>query len=142
MSVFVVDASVVIKWFVPEVNSEAARRWLDTSHDYLAPDLVFPEAGNAIWKKVRRGELAVDDARRLARDISGAAIEAIPMRGLLPDAQALALNTGMTVYDAMYLALAIRLETQAITADARLLQVAQKYPLIARHIRSVEDVAA
>ena len=50
MSVFVVDASLVVKWFVPEVHSVAARRWLDASHDYIAPDLVFPEASNAIWK--------------------------------------------------------------------------------------------
>lgn len=29
MSVFVVDASLVVKWFVPEVHSVAARKWLD-----------------------------------------------------------------------------------------------------------------
>ena len=57
MSVFVVDASLVIKWFVPEIHSEAARRWLGASHDYVAPDLLFSEIGNAVWKKVRRQEL-------------------------------------------------------------------------------------
>jgi len=34
-SVFVVDARLVIKWFVPEVDSDAARRWLDAPHDYI-----------------------------------------------------------------------------------------------------------
>jgi predicted nucleic acid-binding protein len=29
VSVFVVDASLVIKWSIPEIHSEAARRWLD-----------------------------------------------------------------------------------------------------------------
>lgn len=48
MSVFVVDASLVVTWCVPEVHSAAALRWLDASHGYIAPDLVFPEAGNAI----------------------------------------------------------------------------------------------
>ena len=43
MSVFVVDASLVIKWFVPELHSEAARRWLGASHDYVAPNLRFSE---------------------------------------------------------------------------------------------------
>jgi predicted nucleic acid-binding protein len=43
MSVFVVDASVVVKWFVPEVYSEAAKRLLSEANDYFAPDLLFAE---------------------------------------------------------------------------------------------------
>jgi predicted nucleic acid-binding protein len=58
VSTFVVDASVVIKWFVPEVHSDAARRLLERSHQYVAPDLLYAETANAIWKKVRRGELS------------------------------------------------------------------------------------
>ena len=56
MSAFVVDASVVVKWFVPEVHSDAARRLLTLSHEYFAPDLLFAETANTIWKKIRRGE--------------------------------------------------------------------------------------
>jgi len=26
-------------------------------HEYFAPDLLFAEIANAIWKKIRRGEL-------------------------------------------------------------------------------------
>ena len=109
LSVFVVDASVVIKWFVPEVHTHAARRWLASSHEYVSPDLLFPEMGNAIWKKVRRGELTADEGQRLVGDLSGVAVEAIPMRGLVPDACSLAISTGLTVYDAMYVTLAVRL---------------------------------
>jgi predicted nucleic acid-binding protein len=69
VSVFVVDASVVIKWFVPEIHSAAARRWLGASHDYVAPDLLFLEAGNAVWKKVRRKELDVTEARQLLKTV-------------------------------------------------------------------------
>ena len=67
----VVDASVIVKWFVPEVHSAAARKWLDASHDYIAPDLMFPEVGNTLWKKVREGELAPEDAQRLAFETVG-----------------------------------------------------------------------
>ena len=139
MSVFVVDASLVVKWFVPEVHSEAARRWLDTSHDYIAPDLVFPESGNAIWKKIRRGELSKDEGQQLVGDISVVGVEAVSMRALLPDAHALAVATGVTVYDAMYLTLAVRLETQVITGDDRFARKLAEHPLLAPHIRSVED---
>lgn len=139
MSVFVVDASLVIKWFVPEVDSEAARRWLDAQHDYVAPDLLFPETGNTVWKKVRRGELSPDEGQQLVTDLSVIAVEAVSMRGLLPDAHALALRTGITVYDATYLALAVRLETQVITGDDRLARRLADSPLLAPHVRSLKD---
>jgi predicted nucleic acid-binding protein len=141
VSVFVVDASLVVKWFVPEVHSDAARRWLDASHDYIAPDLLFPEAGNAIWRKVRRGELTDDEGQRLAVDLSRVAVEAVSMRGLLPDACALAVGTSITVYDATYLTLAVRLETQVITGDDRLARKLADHPLLAPYVRSVEDFA-
>jgi predicted nucleic acid-binding protein len=137
--VFVVDASLVVKWFVPEVHSEAARRWLEASHDYIAPDLVFPEAGNAIWKKIRRRELSEDEGQRLVADISTVGVEAVSMRALLPDAHALAIATSVTVYDAMYLTLAVRLETQVITGDDRFARKLAEHALLAPHIRSVED---
>ena len=136
-----IDASVVIKWFVPEVHGDAARRWLDSPHEYVAPDLLFPEAGNAIWKKVRRGELTVEEGRRLAVDLSSVAVESISMRDLLPDAHALALSSGLTVYDAMYVALAVRLKTQVITADDRLTRALAAYPMAAGYVRGVEDFA-
>ena len=139
MKVFVVDASLVVKWFVPEVHSEAARKWLDAAHDYIAPDLVFPEAGNAIWKKVQRDELSPDDAQNLVNDLSGVGIETVSMRALVSDAHELAVAAGITVYDATYLALAVRLETQVITGDDRLARKLAAHPMLAPHIRSVED---
>jgi predicted nucleic acid-binding protein len=48
VTVFVVDASVVLKWFLPEIHSDVARRLLDTTHQYVAPDLLFPEVGNTM----------------------------------------------------------------------------------------------
>lgn len=115
MSVFVVDASLVVKWFVPEVHSAAARRWLDASHDYSAPDLVFPLAGSGIWKKVGRGELGPEDAQVLVNNLAAIGVEAVSIRALASDAYELVVRTGITVYDATYLALAVRLETQVVT---------------------------
>jgi predicted nucleic acid-binding protein len=138
VSVFVVDASVVIKWFVPEIHSDRARRLLAAAHQYLSPDLLFPEVGNAIWKKVRRGELTAGEGRQLAIDIARIAVETVSTRGLMIDAQALAITTGVTVYDAMYLALAIRLETELITADDKLGRTVARHPMAAAHVRLVQ----
>jgi predicted nucleic acid-binding protein len=139
VSVFVVDASVVIKWFVPEIHSEVARRWLGASHDYVAPDLLFAEAGNAVWKKVRRKELDPDEGRRLLEDLSQVAVEGVATRSLLRDALALALSAGITVYDAMYLTLAVRLETEVITGDDRFADKIAEHPLLVPHVRRLQD---
>jgi predicted nucleic acid-binding protein len=139
VSVFVVDASLVIKWFVPEIHAEAAKRWLDASHDYVAPDLLFSETGNTVWKKVRRKELEEVEGRQLVRDLAQIAVETVATRSLLEDAFALALTTGITVYDAMYLTLAVRLETEVITGDDRFAAKIGEHPLLAPHVRRLQD---
>ena len=139
MSVFVVDASLVVKWFIPEIYSEAARRWLGASHDYVAPDLLFSEAGNTVWKKVRRKELEETEGRQLVKDLAQVAVETVATRNLLEDALAVALTAGITVYDAMYLALAVRLETEVITGDDRFADKMAEHPLLAPHVRRLQD---
>jgi predicted nucleic acid-binding protein len=139
VNLFVVDASLVVKWFVPEIHSEAARRWLGTSHDYIAPDLLFPEVGNTVWKKVRRKELEETEGRQLVMDLAQVAVETVATRSLLQDALAVALTTGITVYDAMYLTLAVRLETEVITGDDRFADKVAQHPLLAPHVRRLQD---
>jgi predicted nucleic acid-binding protein len=141
VSVFVVDASLVLKWFVPEIHFEAAARWLSASHDYVAPDLLFPEVGNTVWKKVRRGELSVADGRRLASAMAGIAVEAVAMSGLIGDAVALAIATDITVYDATYVTLAVRLDTQVVTGDDRLVARLAGHTMLAPHVRRIQDFA-
>jgi predicted nucleic acid-binding protein len=138
VSAFVVDASVVVKWFVPEIHSDAARRLLTLSHEYFAPDLLFAETGNTIWKKIRRGELTAEHGRHLVDDISRIAVEAVPCRVLALDAHELANATGRTVYDSLYLALAIRFKTRMITADDRLVAALAVFPMAAQHIQLVQ----
>src|SRR5258708_18585695 len=142
MSAFVVDASVVIKWFVPEVHTAAAHRLLGLSHEYLAPDLLFAETANTVWKKIKRGELSAERGQQLVEDIGRVAVEAFPCRVLAEDAHALANVTGRTVYDAMYLALAIRLKTTMITADERLVAAISACPMAAAHLPLVQTFAA
>jgi predicted nucleic acid-binding protein len=138
VSVFVVDASIVVKWFVPEIHSAAARRLLTLPHEYVAPDLLFAETANTIWKKVRRKELTAADGAGLVADIGRIAVETVSCRALAGDAHALATATGQTVYDSMYVALAIRLNTRSITADDRLDAALRKVPAVAGHVQLLQ----
>ena len=134
-----VDASVVIKWFVPEIHSDAARRLLEHDHQYFAPDLVFAETCNALWKKVRRGELTSAQGQHLVKDLGSIAVETIPARALANDAYSLAVSIGCSVYDAMYLALAVRLDSRMLTADERLARMLSVMPLVASHVLTIQD---
>jgi predicted nucleic acid-binding protein len=142
VSLFVVDASVVVKWFVPEIHSDAARQLLVRPHQYLAPDLLFAEVANTIWKKTRRGEIAARHGQALMADFGRVAVEAVPCRGLAEDAYAIASATGRTVYDSLYLALAARLDTRLITADDRLVAAIDASPTLSPHIQHVESFKA
>ena len=138
MSVYVVDASVVTKWFIPEVDSAAAQRLLDQDHTYFAPDLLFAELANTTWKKVRAGHLSPAQGERLMADFGAIAVETIPCRALARDAHSLAVSTGRSAYDALYVALAMRLDTQMITADERLANALCAIPALSAHIASLQ----
>lgn len=135
MTLVVVDASVVVKWFLPERWSEEARRLLDEPVGLVAPDLLFAEAGNAIWKRVRMRQLPAPLARRLVADIAKIAVRPVASRTLLKDAMGVAVSAGITVYDAMYLVLAVRLRTQLVTADDRLRAAVSPLAKVREHIR-------
>jgi predicted nucleic acid-binding protein len=116
---YVVDASVVIKWFVPEILEAEAKRWLDPSNVFYAPDLLLPECGNILWKKARLKEITEAEASKIAGALMSAPISLSSSLDLMPDALTLALTTGRTVYDCMYLASAIKHGCQLVTADRK-----------------------
>ena len=65
MSHFVIDASVIAKWFFREERSDSALRLLDEEHELSSPDLLLPEVGNAVWKRIRRGEISRDSGQSI-----------------------------------------------------------------------------
>lgn len=119
MRQLVVDASVVLKWFVPEVHSVAAARILNADVALYAPDLLGPEFGNILWKKVRRGEIDRDEADDIMNAFGSLPLEIRPSSVLLPSAFELAVALDRTVYDSLYLALAVAEDCPLITADAK-----------------------
>jgi predicted nucleic acid-binding protein len=62
MSLFVVDASVGVKWLVPEVHTDAALRLQDPAHALHVPTFFDVEIANILWKKLQRAELTRTEA--------------------------------------------------------------------------------
>jgi len=120
VSRFVVDACVAIKWVVAEEHSVAALRFAQNDPAMHVPELFFPEAGNVLWKKVVRRQLDAEDARlALAALLALKNIESHAMQSLAQHAIELGLQLGCSVYDGVYLALAVREDCPLVTADRK-----------------------
>lgn len=126
MTRVVVDASVVVKWFIPEPDSDAAYVLLQAIKSgelvALAPELVLSEVANALWKRVGREELTVRDASEIIQSLVESPLHIEPTAPLVETALAIALETGCTVYDALYIALAEQTNGSVATSDRKLMR--------------------
>ena len=134
MTTLVVDASVAAKWFLPEPNAAAALRLLDGRRRLVAPDLIRAEVGNIIWKLCTRKLLTADEATEMVEHFLAMPLEIHDSTFLLPTALEVAVATERTVYDSLYLALAMELNATVITADQRWANALKPTPF-ARFIR-------
>jgi predicted nucleic acid-binding protein len=136
---YVVDASVAIKWYLPEENTDDAERLLAVDNFLHAPELILPEFGSIVWKRIRRGEMAAQKGQEIIEEFVGAPLLKYPHAPLLEAAFAGAIETAQTVYDWIYLALAVSLNCQMVTADARFYHALQA-SRHARHLVWVADI--
>ena len=139
MSLFVVDASVAIKWFLPENHSDAALRLLTQQHTLYAPDLIFSEFSNVLWKRVRKNEISKSEADTTLEGLLALRLQVQPSQSLIPLALEIACRVHRTVYDSLYLAAAIALPSLLVTADAKFYRAPSKGPLSAQ-LLWVEDI--
>lgn len=121
--VFVVDASVAVKWYVKEEMRDRALRliedFLSELVDLQAPSLLLYELGNALRHHPGSTEAECADAVKQARNL-GIAIHDLD-DSLVEMASTLAFREKITFYDATYLALARNLNAVFLTADKEML---------------------
>jgi predicted nucleic acid-binding protein len=127
MSLFVVDASVGLKWLLPvqgealiEEASSILRRFTRGEVQLSVPDLFWAEVGNAMWKAVRRGRATQTGAASALADLRQYDLVTVSTLPLLGRAFEMATAFGRTVYDCLYVALAVESGAELITADERL----------------------
>ncbi len=114
----VVDASVAVKWLVEEEGSDTAGRLLEGDHDLHAPRLMASEVANALWRKVRLGEIARGEAGVLITAVTEMPLHWSNDETICADAVRLAVTLDRPAYDCVYLALAHRIGAKVVTADA------------------------
>ncbi|GJL56680.1 MAG: DNA-binding protein [Nitrospirales bacterium] len=119
MTRYVVDASVAMKWFIPEIYSESAIRLHRTNYHLHAPGFIILELGNVLGKKIRRNELSQDEGEIILKEMTNLSIQRHANDRLFHSTYALALDTQRSLYDCLYLALAETIDGKMVTADGK-----------------------
>lgn len=135
MEKIVVDSSVAVKWFVKETHSSLAGKIL---HEYgqgrwefLAPDLIYAEYGNIIWKKRVFQGFDASDADFAVKKFQSIALTLTPVKDIFDAAFKIAVRYKRTFYDSLYLALSVRENCEFVTADEKFYNsVKQDFPQI------------
>jgi predicted nucleic acid-binding protein len=124
---FVIDASVAMKWlslFENEPLVNQARQYLDrrTAGEIalVVPDLFWAEVSSVLWKAARKGMCRPDEASMALSTLQEQELAAVPSRILVESALNIALKYGPSLYDCLYVALALRSNTELVTADEKL----------------------
>lgn len=126
----VIDASVALKWVIPEQDSGAAEAL--RGNDLIAPSLWLTEAANALWRYVSAGQLNAEQAARRFAELAGAPVAAITIEAHIAAALKIAVELRHPVYDCLYLAVALAHDTHVVTADRRFAAAAALPPLVGR----------
>lgn len=137
MSTVVVDASVIVKWFVEEDDSVASVRMRDdhaSQRIMIAVPAVAPfEVLNALRYS---GGFGTDDLVEVSRTLDGYQFIEVALNGDYAEQVArLAMDMGITVYDASYLTLGKVRGIDVYTADEELLKKTRKKFDFVRHVR-------
>jgi predicted nucleic acid-binding protein len=137
VSLIVLDASVAVKWFLPERVETLATEALalldrrgKNEIQIIVPDLFWVEFVSVLWKAIRRGNFPKASADAALASLKGFDFPTVPSLKLLDNAFQIATAYGRTVYDSLYVALAVQTNSQLITADERLANsLAARFPV-------------
>lgn len=118
--IFVVDTSVILKWFVGEVDQERAYTLLTPGKELAAPDFAMIETANVLWRKQRQGDIGEIHVDRALANLHRFFKHIARSSDLVEPALTLARELRHSVYDCIFLALTTRLpDAILVTADDR-----------------------
>ncbi len=126
----VLDASVAVRWLVPERGSDEAASLMERPIAWLAPRLLITEIAAALRRKVIARELRVEHAAQAIAVVGQATADGILQfaqdEELAAPALMLALALNHKVPDCLYIALAQRDGAALATADRTLASLAER----------------
>ena len=127
MNQIIIDASVAAKWVLPSVDEpltdqafELIARYAKKDIEFIVPDFFWVEMGNLLWKAARLKRWSTDDATTALATLEEYQFPTIPSKSVIDLALVIATSFDRTVYDSVYVALAVDTKSQLVTADEKL----------------------
>ena len=138
----VVDASVVVKWFVEEEGSDKALRlrdkYIDGEISIIAPELIIFEVLNALYYKRLFSE---SEMKEISEALEAYSFTLYSLKGEYAEKTVeTAVENGITIYDASYVALAMIRDTYMYTADEKLIEKLKGEYL--KHVKSIKSTSS
>ena len=121
----VIDASILVKFILKEEGWNKIADFLKAGT--ISVDLVIKETVNAIWKRVMRKEISLEEAKSMfeaVKEILNKAVIIENEMDYIDEAFEISIRRNITVYDSLYIALAKKKKLELLTADEIQAQVA------------------
>jgi predicted nucleic acid-binding protein len=131
MPYYVVDASVVAKWVLPdeeyqENTIKLKKDRISRIAELSAPSFIVQEVANALWRAVKLQRFSKENAQEALIALDNMQIELYPFSWIQSSQELdIACKLNIAIYDAAYLLLAEKTKTQLITADNKLYEKAK-----------------
>ena len=124
---FVLDCSVAAKWLLPEPDRAPAlglfERYAAGEILLIAPDILLSEFASLLAKRNRRKQLSAAQAHEAFSLMTKCAPRLFETHPRLLRALDLSLQRQLSLWDCIYLALAVEYDCPVLTADRRLFRV-------------------
>ena len=127
MTTIVIDASVAGKWVLPPAGELLVNTAVGLLDEYAAgrlefivPDLFWAELANLLWKAVRSRRCTREHAELALLQTQARQFLTVASVSLVEIAFGLASRLDRSVYDSIYIALALEKGATLVTADERL----------------------
>jgi predicted nucleic acid-binding protein len=133
---FVIDTSALLRLYLadgplPPSLEPAIERGCRGDALLLIPDLCLLECASVLLKQVQRTLLTPEESRALLADLLQLPLRPTASAELVSASLEQAMTLSLSVYDACYLALALRHGAPLITADEQLAQAARSLGCLA-----------
>ena len=119
----VLDCSAAVEMVRETDQGLGFKELMLAGEEVVAPDLYASELNNSIFKYVRRGEVAADEAQEMGRIALGYVDTYVDCKTMWSEALSEAVKCQHPSYDIFYLVLARRNTATLFTADRKLQRI-------------------
>jgi predicted nucleic acid-binding protein len=120
----VIDSSALIKYLTKEDGWENVETHI--REGCMTLELAIKETANALAKKVLRNEITIETSKRITAQMLKI-VKIMPQVEYLSKALEIAAKHKITIYDALFIALAVNANQPLITSDRKQSEVSEKY---------------